>query len=146
MKSFAVILFFVYVVYFGRGSSDTTVPATIVGGVNPANVTEDRHLKVAILGMGKLDALKGEPCERQVRKIVDAQEQVVAGTRYLLKAELCTPEVCEGKNQTVICDTCMLDLWEKPWINFLQVSKVECPSQSHWSYTYTERGAERDAD
>lgn len=145
--SSALVLFAVCCVSGSHGmpqSTSESEPAEVndnsqlVGGLTSLNSSDKKFFDLATNGMGKLDALKGERCERTVKKVVDAQSQVVAGTRYILKVEVCTPTTCEGKAQTPICETCILDLWEKAWIGFLQVSKLDCPNRDSWSYAYQE--------
>lgn len=107
----------------------------MVGEPTQQDSNDEKYLKLASAGIRKLDAEQGK--QRQIRKIISTRTQVVEGILYLMEVELCTPEICNGKRDIHVCDICTLDLWQKEWINFLQITKLECPIQKKWNYKYT---------
>ena len=126
MKSLVIILFVVYCAHLCQCSPQ-------IGGLKDENPSDENYLKLATAGIGKVDQFKGEKCARQIRKVVNVKSQLVAGKRYLMDVEICTPEACKEQSDPV-CHTCTLDLWEKSWENFLQATKLECPTMEKWNY------------
>lgn len=138
VKFLLVIFFFVQCVNLGQSfpAEDSNVP--IVGGSHPRDVKDETILKITKAAITKVDSLKGETCQREIRDVIEAKSQVVAGTRYDLKVEMCTPEMCNGIKQVPLCSICTLDVWEKSWENFFQVTKMTCPTQEKWNYSHKE--------
>jgi hypothetical protein len=136
-KTMVIISLFVLCVQFDQClSSDEDPPR--VGGFTKRDPNDETYKKLATTEFAKLHSVGGVLCQREIRKVAEVKTQVVAGTRYLIKVELCTPEMCNGQKQNPICDTCELDIWEKSWENFVQLSKVDCPKETKWNYSFSQ--------
>ncbi|XP_063233965.1 uncharacterized protein LOC134537443 isoform X2 [Bacillus rossius redtenbacheri] len=111
---------------------------SVVGGSQPASVSDPEIVRVASTALSHLSqsstGLSNPPCIDTIRS---ASKQVVAGMLYKITIALrestsgtqtasssCPPD---SSSDIRICE---LQIWEKPWMNFFQVTNASCNAES----------------
>ncbi|XP_065218898.1 uncharacterized protein LOC135844592 [Planococcus citri] len=84
------------------------------GGVSTVDVNSPEIIRLAEKVMNTLNS------NQRIKRILNAKQQVVAGTLTTLDLEVCPA----GNNAG--CKFCRAKVWEKPWENFFQVTEFTC--------------------
>ncbi|KAK6301439.1 hypothetical protein J4Q44_G00274920 [Coregonus suidteri] len=104
------------------------------GGVTDADMN-DRETRDA-LQFAVVEYNKGtnDLYVRQVAKVIKAQQQVVAGMKYIFTVQMArTPckkggvaKVCAVHKDPAAAYQCIFEVWSRPWLNAILLTKNEC--------------------
>uniref|UniRef100_A0A1I7VZG2 Cysteine protease inhibitor n=1 Tax=Loa loa TaxID=7209 RepID=A0A1I7VZG2_LOALO len=108
----------------------------LLGGWSERNPEEDEIQKLLLNVLTKVNQQSNDEYHLMPIKVVKVSSQVVAGMRYKMDVQVARSECKKSSKDQVDLKTCKrleghpdqvmtLDIWEKPWENFLQVKILE---------------------
>jgi len=123
----ALIAFVSTLICFSNGTG--------LGGVNEVTNPDDRT-SYANKALEQLERSTNSINARKIVEITKVESQVVAGIKYTVHFKLAVTECLKGteveklgsckENTEHGRQKCQVTIWEKPWMNFLEVQNQEC--------------------
>ncbi|XP_051166675.1 kininogen-1-like [Leptopilina boulardi] len=95
---------------------------SLVGNPRPVDVNKDEIQQYAKLGLAEYSRNLQKSYEPLIETVISATEQVVSGTRYIIKVKF-TESTCskgEKNNECLLkakgeSEVCIVDVWSQPW-------------------------------
>ncbi|XP_075223073.1 cathepsin F-like isoform X2 [Lycorma delicatula] len=105
----------------------------LVGGLSPLDANSDLARDTALFGISHIENQINSPYKLHLVKIVDAKQQVVAGTKYVINAVVGQSTCRKGSaandcqlNPSAKQQHCHIEVWEQAWLNKKEVTASDC--------------------
>ncbi|XP_041715381.1 cystatin [Coregonus clupeaformis] len=104
------------------------------GGVMDANMNDQATRDALQFAVVEYNKGTNDLYVRQVAKVIKAQQQVVAGMKYIFTVQMArTPcrkggvvKDCAVHKDPTAAYQCTFEVWSRPWLNAIQLTKNEC--------------------
>ncbi|XP_050421120.1 cathepsin L isoform X2 [Adelges cooleyi] len=100
---------------------------SLPGGYNILDVNSTNIDRLANMALDSITQQTMSKRSLGLVKVVSAESQVVAGVNYKLGLQVCEKDSANGNQlDRQNCRLCRVTIWEQPWLNKTNVTKVAC--------------------
>ncbi|KAK3931853.1 Cysteine proteinase inhibitor 6 [Frankliniella fusca] len=105
-------------------SQGNCVDMPLCGGLAPKDVNDDYVKELAAYAVSELNQKSDTTVQREIKRIVEAHIQVVAGTLMHMQLELGLVGSPDGQTEL-----CSVKVWDQPWLNKKELTEAKFASK-----------------
>ncbi|XP_066535768.1 cystatin-like [Hoplias malabaricus] len=128
---------FVKMVVMILALSLATVNSYIAGGVIDADINAPEVQEALQFAIAEYNRVTNSMWVSQVSKVIQVQQQVVSGIKYIFNVEMARTSCKKGEEPMEACevhsdpniaqvDVCRLVVWSQPWLNSNKLVENTC--------------------